>query len=77
MDRRSRELERKRRETAAQIEILQAQLADEEAEVELLNREGAAREDRMAADRVAMGVSRQTGATSNKPAQKPARKSKM
>jgi circadian clock protein KaiC len=76
MDRRSRELERKRRETAAQIEILQAQLANEEAEVELLNREGTAREDRMAADRVAMGVSRQIGATSKKPAQKPARKSK-
>ena len=45
MERRTRELERKRRETAAQIEILQAQLANEEAEVELLNREGVARED--------------------------------
>jgi circadian clock protein KaiC len=67
MERRSRELERKRCETAAQIEILQAQLANEEAEVDLLNREGVAREDQLAADRVAMGVSRRTGATPDKP----------
>jgi circadian clock protein KaiC len=68
MERRSRELERKRRETAAQIEILQAQLASEEAEVDLLNREGSAREDQLAADRVAMGESRQTTAMPDKPA---------
>ena len=72
MARRSRELERKRREIAAQIEILQAQLAREEAEEVLLNREGASREDQLAADRVAMGVSRQTGARPDKPASKPA-----
>lgn len=61
VERRARELERKRRETAAQIEILQAQLASEEAEVNLLTREDVAREDQLAADRVAMGISRQTG----------------
>ena len=62
IERRSRDLERRRRETAAQIEILQAQLASDEAEVALLNRESAVREDQLAADRVAMGVSRQTAA---------------
>lgn len=76
IERRRRELERKRRETAAQIEILQAQLASEEAEVGLLNREGAARADQLAADRVAIGVSRQTGAGSNHVAPKPAHKPK-
>lgn len=76
MERRSRELERKRREIAAQIEILQAQLANEVAEAELLNREGVSREDQLAADRVAMGVSRQTGTRPERPAPKPADKSK-
>ncbi len=76
MERRNRELERKQREIAAQIEILQAQLASEEAEVALLNREGVAREDQLAADEVAMGASRQTGAKSNKPLTKPANKPK-
>jgi circadian clock protein KaiC len=60
-NRRSRELERKRREIAAQIDILRAQLASEEAEVDLRNREDTAREDQLAAERVDMGVSRQTG----------------
>jgi circadian clock protein KaiC len=76
MERRSRELKRKRREIAAQIEILQAQLAGEEAESALLNREGAAREDQLAADRVAMSESRQTRAKQDKRASKPARKPK-
>jgi circadian clock protein KaiC len=76
MERRSRELERKRREITTQIEILQAQLAGQEAETTLLNREGVAREDQLAADREAMGVSRQTGATLDKPALKPANKPK-
>jgi circadian clock protein KaiC len=67
MERRSRELERKRREITAQIEILQAQLASEEAEVALLKREDASREDQLAADRVAMGVSRQTGVNLDNP----------
>jgi circadian clock protein KaiC len=70
MERRSRELERKRREIAAQIEILQAQLASDAVEGDLLNREGVAREDQLAADRVAMGVSRQTTSTPHKPAPK-------
>jgi circadian clock protein KaiC len=76
MERRSRELERKRREIAAQIEMLQAQLASDEMEGDRLNREGAAREDQLAADRVAMGVSRQTTATQHKPAPKPTPKPK-
>jgi circadian clock protein KaiC len=67
MERRSRELERKRREITAQIEILQAQLASEEAEVALLKREDASREDQLAADRVTMGVSRQTGVNLDNP----------
>lgn len=71
MERRSRELERKRREVTAQMEILQAQLANEEAEVALFTREGAAREDQLEADRVAMGLSRQTGAKPAKPSPKP------
>ncbi len=70
MERRGRELERKRREIAAQIEILQAQMASEEGEAALLNREGVARKDQLATDRVAMGVSRQTGARSDEPAGK-------
>jgi circadian clock protein KaiC len=70
MERRGRELERRRRETAAQIEILQAQLANEEAEVALLSREGAERKDQLASDRVAMGMSRQTGARPDQPAPK-------
>jgi circadian clock protein KaiC len=76
MQRRSRELDRKQREISAQIEILQAQLASEEAEAALLNREGVAREDRLAADRVAMGVSRQTEASPDKPTLKSAKKPK-
>jgi len=71
MERRNRELERKRREIAAQIETLQAQLASEEAETALIDREGAAREDQLDADRVAMGVSRQTGARPVEPSPKP------
>jgi circadian clock protein KaiC len=76
MERRSRELERKRREIAAQIDILQAQLASEETESALLNREGTAREDQLAADRVAMSQSRQTVTKPGKPASKPLQKPK-
>ncbi|MGJ4929039.1 circadian clock protein KaiC [Bradyrhizobium sp. HKCCYLS2038] len=54
MDRRTREITRRREEIAAQIEVLKAQLAGEEGEMELLNREGAARDDQRSADRVAM-----------------------
>jgi circadian clock protein KaiC len=70
MERRGRELERKRREINAQIEVLQAALAAETTEETRLNREGVAREDQLAADRVAMGVSRQTGARPAKPVAK-------
>jgi circadian clock protein KaiC len=76
MERRSRDLERKRREITAQIEILQAQLAGDVAEAALLDREGTARKDQLTADRVAMGVSRQSAAVPAKPAPKPSRKSK-
>ena len=68
MQRRGRELERKRREIRAQIEILKVQLESETAEEGLLNREDTAREDQLAADRVAMGVSRQTEARPGTPA---------
>jgi circadian clock protein KaiC len=71
MERRNRELDRKRREIRAQIEILKAQLASEETETALLDREGASLEDQLAADRVAMGVSRQTGARPAEPSPKP------
>jgi circadian clock protein KaiC len=76
MERRSRELERKRREIAAQIEILQAQLVSDEVEVDLLNREGTAREDQLASDRIAMGVSRRSKAMADNPAPKPSAKPK-
>ena len=62
IQRRSRALERKRREIKAQIEGLQAELAAEEAEVTLLNREGEGCEDQLEADRVVMATSRQTEA---------------
>jgi len=68
IERRSRELRRRRREIAAQIEMLQAQLTSEETEVALLNREGMAREDQLATDRVAMGASRLTRTTIGEPA---------
>src|SRR5262245_3598112 len=60
LQRRARDLERKRRDIQAQIEALQAQLAKEEDEVELLNREGATREDRLSEDRIEMAASRRT-----------------
>jgi len=59
MERRTRELKRRRREISAQIEVLQGQLASEEAEGDLLNREGAAREDQLSTDRTAIATSRQ------------------
>jgi circadian clock protein KaiC len=70
IERHSRERELKRREVAGQIEMLQAQLASEQAELALLNREGIQREDQLAADRVAMEVSRRTKARPGKPASK-------
>jgi circadian clock protein KaiC len=76
IERRGRELERKRREIAAQIEILQAQLASEDSEETLLASESMAREDQLAVDLVAMGVSRQTGAKPATPAPKPVNKPK-
>jgi circadian clock protein KaiC len=71
IERRSRDLERRRREIAAQIEMLQAQLVNEESEVALLNREGSAREEQLAADRVVMSASRHTGNTLGESAKPP------
>jgi circadian clock protein KaiC len=76
IERRSRDLERKRREIAAQIEILRAQLVSEEAEAALVSREGIAREDQLASDRVAMGVRRQSGARADDSALKSSTKPK-
>jgi hypothetical protein len=52
-------------------------MAGDEAEVGLLNREGVARKDQLAADRVVMGESRQTGgARLDKPPRGPTKKPK-
>lgn len=75
MQRRSRNLERKRREISAQIEALQAQLVSEVEEDTLINREDVARENQLVADRDVMGRSRQTGATPAKQHLKAAKKS--
>lgn len=58
-ERRSRAQERRRREIKAQIEILQAELASTTEEEALLDREGSAREEQLATDRISQGVSRQ------------------
>ncbi|BAM87717.1 circadian clock protein kinase KaiC [Bradyrhizobium oligotrophicum S58] len=58
MERRTRENERRRRDLAAQIEALKAQLANEESEMDLVNLEGAAREDQRTAARNAQVESR-------------------
>ena len=55
IERRSREVERKRHEITGQIADLQAQLANEEH----LREQVVEFEDRFAADRIAMGLSRQ------------------
>ncbi|MGJ5167699.1 circadian clock protein KaiC [Bradyrhizobium sp. HKCCYLR1051] len=57
-ERRTREIERRRRDLAAQIETLKAQLANEESEMELINLEGAARDDQREAARRAQVESR-------------------
>jgi circadian clock protein KaiC len=75
-ERRTRDLERQRRETAAQIELLQAQLASQTAEEAQLKQEDTAREDRLASDRVAMGASRKSRPAPVNPAAKPASKPK-
>jgi len=62
MQRRSRNLERKRREIGAQIEALQDQLASEVDEHKLLDRERVFREDQLATDRSAMARNRQVAA---------------
>ena len=76
MERRSREIERKQREVAAKIEVLQAQLAREVEEDVVLEREDTVREQQLASDRVAMQVSRQTEARPDKAASKPVMKPK-
>ncbi|MGY3450361.1 circadian clock protein KaiC [Bradyrhizobium sp. USDA 4353] len=74
MQRRTREIERRRREIAAQIETLKAQLASEEGEMELLNLEGAAREDQRSADRIALVQSRTSKRAAGSPQPMTARK---
>jgi circadian clock protein KaiC len=69
MQRRARVFERKKRELTAQIEVLQAQLDSDEAEMVHLNREGADRETRLVDDRTTMATSRHSAAS--KPASKP------
>jgi len=54
-ERRSRKVDRKRREIATRIADLQAQLADEE----MLSQRAVFRDNQFAADRVAMATSRQ------------------
>lgn len=56
IERRARALEHKRREIAAQIEMLRGQLEIEEAEIDQLNREAERREEQLANDRRAMGL---------------------
>jgi circadian clock protein KaiC len=63
IERRSRATERRRREIKTQIEALEDQLATEETEVKLLNREGLARAERLVRDRVEMGTSRSSSRT--------------
>ena len=70
--RRSRHLERKRREIAAQIEILQAQLASEADEDALLGRQDVERENQLANERAAIAKSRQVVAALTEPAMKTA-----
>jgi circadian clock protein KaiC len=60
-ERRSLDFARRRRRIEAQIEELQAQLADEEQELTGLASEAAARKRQAADDRVLMGVSRKVG----------------
>jgi circadian clock protein KaiC len=70
MQQRARNLERKRREVTAQIEVLQAQLASEVDEDTILNREGVARRDQLADDDAAMARNRQVATAPTEPAVK-------
>ena len=58
MQRRTRQLARRRREIDAQIEQLREQIASEEREMALLNDEGREQENKLLADRDAMSISR-------------------
>jgi len=63
-ERRNREITRKRRDIKAQIELLQDELAAEEAEAKLLETEATAREERWVADQLDLRRSR--GGSDNK-----------
>ena len=76
MERRSRALEHRRREIAAQIEILQAQLASEEAECLFSSAKPSRARINWPPTVVAMEVSRQAGARANAGAPKPSNKPK-
>jgi circadian clock protein KaiC len=75
--RRSRNLERKRREISAQIELLQAQLASEMDEEIALSREGVLVQQQIVAGRAAMARSRQTPEISAEAAVKAAERRKI
>lgn len=75
LERHARESERRRRDLAAQIETLKAQLANEESEMELINLEGAARDDQREAARRAQVESRSSRPAPSAPAN-PLRSSK-
>lgn len=63
--RRAREIERRRRQIAAQIEVLQAQLAGEEEEAGMLEGEATAREQRLAKDRAQLALNRSASRQDN------------
>ncbi|MGJ5081462.1 circadian clock protein KaiC [Bradyrhizobium sp. HKCCYLS3013] len=75
LERHARESERRRRDLAAQIETLKAQLANEESEMALINLEGAARDDQREAARMAQVESRSSRPAPSSPAN-PLRSSK-
>jgi circadian clock protein KaiC len=66
VDRRTHELERKRRATAAQIEALRAQLATEEAEADRFLSESSEYDQQLADQRAAMQTSRKVSGSAGK-----------
>jgi circadian clock protein KaiC len=66
IERRARDIDSKRRQIAAQIEQLNAELAAQEAESKLLNVEAAAREQRLTEDRNTMTANRTAGRDARK-----------
>ena len=67
VERRTHELERKRRATTAQIEALRAQLATEETEADRFLSESSAYDEQLADARAAMQASRRVSGSARKP----------